>query len=155
MKSTVENIPWYLIIIQDLNGLPGKSIFDLIQLLLKAVKFEFVVLDNIYGAIIKPLVDKENVIIKLEDALIDIDKVFQFDWGDFFLFKEYPQSWNDPKGALYPHVIAQTDMTVRAVDDQYIYVYTPYRDLVDLIKNAYPTIESIKEDLLDNLEFPE
>ncbi|WP_068471241.1 hypothetical protein [Candidatus Protochlamydia phocaeensis] len=124
------------------------------------MSFKFIILDYIEGSgkkdgVISSLKKKQGMAIKLDQFLQELNDVKQFDWGDFFLFKEFPESWEDPKGALYPYVVAQTNTTIRAVDNQYIYVYTPYRELVDLIKNTYPTIESIKEDALNNLDFPE
>ena len=40
------------------------------------------------------------------------------------------------------------------MDDQYIYVYTPYQEIVSLIKENYK-IESINTDFLEHLEYPE
>ena len=94
--------------------------------------------------------------MKLEDFLEIVLFVKQFDWGDFFLFRDYPNNWiNDPQ-MLYPEVIAQTDTTIRAVDDTYIYVYTheKNRKILNIIKDNYE-IESIKTDVLENLDYPE
>ena len=38
---------WYLISIVDPSSLPGKSIFNIIQLMLNEVKFNFVIMDDI------------------------------------------------------------------------------------------------------------
>lgn len=145
---------WHLLIIDDQNFLPGKSIYDVLQLLANVIKFNFVILNDINGANISSLIEKENTVTSLEEILNAICEVKQFDWGDFFLFKDYPINWqtfgniND-----YPKLIAQTDTTVRAVDDQYIYVYTPYQEIVEVLKENY-VIESIKKDLLNNLDYP-
>ncbi len=153
-----SNPVWTLITIVDPEGLPGKNIFKAINVLLKVIKFKFVILDYISGGgksgIIYSLQKKQNQIINIHDFLDMLKNVDQFDWGDFFLFEEYPKNWDNPKGELYPYVIAQTDTTVRAVDDGYIYIYTPYKSLVNIIKENYE-IESVKVDELENLDYPE
>ena len=127
------NSKWYLITIEDPAFLPGISISNIIQLFLKNIEFKFVILNDLNGAGISSLLEIENEIIKIEDLLKIINQVIQFDWGDFFLFKEYPQNWkNLRKIPYYPNLVIQTDTTIRAVDDQYIYVYTPYDVIVNL-----------------------
>ncbi len=148
------NPEWILITIVDPKNLPGESILTLIKLLLKVVKYEFVILDYIYGAGILPLIEKENNVITINELMNMLPEVKQFDWGDFFLFKEYPKHWNNNTKELYPYVIAQTDTTIRAVDDGYIYVYTPYPIVADIIKKKYE-IESLKIDMLEKLDYPD
>ena len=149
---------WTLIVIEDPKFLPGKSIFDIINLLLKVINFKFVILDYIFGiandGLILSLQKNENKILKLEDVLLELPKILQFDWGDFLFFKEYPKNWSNPKGEPYPYIISQTNTTIRAIDDQYIYVYTPYEKIVNLIKKNYE-IESINTDYLENLDYPD
>lgn len=148
------NPEWTLITIEDSNNLPGKSIFDLIKILLKVVNYHFVILDYIYGAGISSLVEKENIVITIHELMDLLPEVKQFDWGDFFLFKEYPKYWNNPKKELYPFIISQTDTTIRAIDDGYIYVYTPYQIVINVIKKNYK-IESLKTDVLEKLDYPD
>lgn len=98
------------------------------------------------------------------DKICKIDTIFEIiktidhlEWGDFFLFKEYPTDWKNPRGEfvpIYPYVIAQADITLRAVDDQYMYIYTQSEKFVDIVKSHYE-IESVKLDLLENLDFPD
>jgi hypothetical protein len=159
MNNTLNHAPkWTLITLEDSEFLPGKNIVNIIQLISHVLNFNFIILDYIYGAanngLILSLQEKRNTILKLEDVLKDISRVTQFDWGDFFLFKEYPKHWNNPKGEQYPYVLSQTDTTIRAIDDQYIYVYTPFEEVINLVKKNYQ-IESIKTDFLENLDYPE
>ncbi len=158
MLNLDKNLKWTLITIVDPKCLPGESIFDMITTISKSHNFNYVVLDYIYGAskqgLIKSLQEKQNIVLQLDDFLKIVPDVVQFDWGDFFLFSEYPKHWSNPKGELYPFVVEQTDTTVRAVDDGYIYVYTPYQDIVNVITENYK-IESMQTDSLINLEYPE
>jgi hypothetical protein len=149
-----NNKIWTLITIDDPSFLKSKSIFDLIQIILKNINFKFIIFDGIYGAFASSLTEKENIPLDINKSLEEIIRVQSFEWGDFFLFKEYPKSWSNPKGQLYPYVVAQSDTTIRAVDNQYMYIYTYYQEIIDAIQKNY-NIESIKSDLLENLDFPE
>lgn len=144
---------WTLLTIDDPACLPGKSIQKVIQHVLKVIKFKFVVIDDINGAGISLLVKNENSIMPIEKLLEELPNVKQFDWGDFFLFKENPGQWQDLKNESYSHVISQSDTTIRAIDDQYIYIYTPYEEVVAAVQKSYK-IESIKKDFLENLDCP-
>ena len=154
----IKDSKWYLITIDDApKYLPGKSIFDIIQLILKVIKFKYVILDDINGVAEAAvyLQNKEGIAILLKDFLEIVGSVKQFEWGDFLLFIERPHDWEEVPNYLYPHSHLEiSDTTVRAVDNQYIYVYTPYQEIVDLIKENYD-IESIKTDILQNLDYPD
>jgi hypothetical protein len=148
---------WFLIIIKDDLPLPGKSFFDVISLLITCINFKFVIINDINGAaengLIYFLQKKEGKILSVQTILNILNDIIQFDWGDFFLFSEKPLNWENPQDYYYPTLIKQTDTTVRAVDDTYIYIYTPFQVIVDIIKSNYK-IESVKEDALEKLDFP-
>ena len=148
-----NTVYWNRISIIDPNGLPGKSIADAIKCIQRSMNFKFVIIDDIIGAKISVLLDKENTIMEIKDLLEIINEVIQFDWGDFFLFQEYPKNWENFKGLSYPDLVRQTDTTVRAIDDTYIYVYTPFQEIVNILKENYQ-IESMKTDFLENLDYP-
>ena len=153
-KYIKKNNLWQLIIIEDSDALPGKSVFDLLKVLMKQFKFKYVILNDIEGAAeaANDLKEKEGEIISIDEFLEKVVDVIQFDWGDFFLFLDYPKNWEFVDRS-YSKQIEQTDMTVRAIDDQYLYIYTPSQDVLGLLKEYY-TIESLKSDLLENLDFP-
>ena len=155
MNNFHSNIKWYLITIDDPKALPGESIFNIIKLTLKIIKFNFAVLEDVIGAGlgIIALEKKENLVIEVNELLNELCNVKQFDWCDFFLFKEYPVEWKTTPEATYPFVISKTDTTIRAVDDRYIYIYTPNEELKKIIITNY-NIESIKYDFLENLDYP-
>lgn len=159
--SENEKCYWYLVTIDDPDFLLGKSIYNIIKLILTKIEFHYVILEYIDGSpksdhlgLITELQKKMGKVTDLNEIVESLSGVKQFDWGDFFLFREFPSQWDDPKGALYPHVIAQADTTVRAVDNQYIYIYTPYEEIVELIKSNYE-IESLKVGSLNDLDYPE
>ncbi len=157
MGITSVNSKWNLIIIDDPAFLQGKSIFDILNLLISLDKFKFVILYDILGfaqnGLMATLSQKENTAIEVNTFLDVVCNVKQFEWGDFFLFKEYPRKWNNSQDRFYPNLIAQTDATVRAVDNQYIHIYTPDQLIMDgIIKNH--KVEEIKKDLLEKLDHP-
>lgn len=51
-------------------------------------------------------------------------------------------------------MIAQTDTTVRVIDNNYLYVYTPYLEVADLIRKNY-VIESYQCASLEKYVYPE
>lgn len=159
MEVKKADSKWFLITIDDPNLLDGESILTLLNLLLKAIPFKWVILDYLDGSgnkdgAMQVLKEKQGTPIKVKELLNDLKDIQQLDWGDFFLFKNDPQRWDDPTGTLYPHVVAQTDTAVRLVDNQYFYIYTPLKELVDLIQKNYE-IESLKIGVLEELDYPD
>lgn len=146
---------WKLATIDDNPQLlAGKSIFDLIQHLQKQVEFKYVILNDIEGVAEGAVFLREKVgeVLEIAFLLKNMCNVIQFEWGDFFLFIDYPFNWKS-ENLDYPDLIKQTDSTVRAVDNQYMYVYTPYQKVIDSLKMNYK-IESVKSDKLENLDYP-
>lgn len=82
---------WYLAIIKDSQDLSGKSIFKIFNYIQQTIKFEYVILSDINGAGVDRLAKKENIPLLVEDIILNIEKVIQFDWGNFFLFKNFPK----------------------------------------------------------------
>ena len=148
---------WFLLSIEDPEFLSGMSVLKTIMLTKQMINFEFVVLNDIEGSgrdwIIFNLRKKMNHVLKLEKFLKSLPHVIQFDWGDFFLFKDYPNHWNNSTDLGYPSLIAQTDTTIRAIDDTYIYIYTPHEKIVEILKENYK-IEKELKGLLKDLEHP-
>jgi hypothetical protein len=152
--SDIKKLDWFLVTIDDPNFLPGLSIQKIIKLFITIIKFEFVTFNYLDGASLGCLEQKENIILSMDELMKELLPVEQIVWGNFFLFKEFPETWTDQKKLDYPIVIAKTDTTIRAVDGQYIYVYTTYQELVDLLKANY-IIESITQGSLSALPYPE
>lgn len=158
MVSNFSDKKWYLITIDIPDMINGDGIFTFINLFLKIFEFRYIIICDIYGApkpnhlgLITYFQYQELKIIPLKKFLEDVQGVKLFDWGDFFLFKNYPKNWVNHDS--YPDVIKQTDTTIRAVDDQYIYIYTPHQEIISLMQDNF-TIESLKFDILENLDYP-
>jgi len=143
-----------MIVIYDLLSLPGQSVYNVINILLKLLNIQFVALSDLEGAGTAILArETQTSLIPINEFLKQVIFVEQFDWGDFFLFSAVPNSWQELEKKSYPELIALTETTLRAVDDTYIYMYTPYDEVVQLIKENY-TIEEIKKGKLEDLDYP-
>lgn len=148
------NSQWYLITICDPLFLPGKSIFNITNLILKALTVRFVLMSDLQGAGVSHLIkDTDPPFLPIDEFLTRVGFVDQFDWGDFFLFSDCPKEWQIFDKKPYPEIIAHTETTIRAIDDSYIYVYTPKFEIAQLIKENY-IIEKIVQENLVNLEYP-
>src|SRR5262249_17806906 len=143
--------------IDDPAFLRGNSIYVIIKLFLKISKFSYLILNDIEGSgkdwLIHSLQQKENTVLELDDFLKTVCDVKQFDWGDFFYLKNIRKIGTTLKMEIIRILLHKLNTTVRAVDDQYIYIYTPSKEIVNLIKENYK-IESIKTDFLENLDYP-
>ena len=160
MILTAEHViqsNWYLITIDDPDFLPSINFIRMIKYIKEMKKFNYVILNDLeatgrYG-LVDSLQKRQNTPIDLNELIEKIVGVKQFEWGDFFLFTDFPKNWNNSGDGFYPHLIVQSETTLRAIDGQYIYIYTPYKEIVDLVKENY-AIESVKYDVLDNLDYP-
>lgn len=150
------DLNWFLITIDD-EYLTGISIFKMLKFIQVSEKVNYVIFDDILGfseaGIIGSLREDIGEIYEIDKFLEIILKIEHFEWGDFFLFEEYPKGWDSAEVNSLPVKIARTDFTLRAVDDQYMYIYTKRRNFIDMVEQKYE-IESVKQDLLDRLDFP-
>lgn len=157
IKNNFFEFNWHLVTIEDPSFLTGPSIFDMIQFMLRHVKVKFIIFDDMLGAAQNGLMvflhEEEGEIFNLKEFSDILCKVQQFEWGNFFLFKEYPDSCDSTK-KTYLKSIKEADITIRAVDGQYFYIYTPHGEIVEALTNQY-TIESVKTSSLEHLDYPE
>lgn len=160
MKNNIpKNSLWHLITIDDApRFLLGESIYCALKLIQEVEEIKFVILNYIEGAgkekLIHSLQNQKNQITDIKDLMEKFFDVSHVEWGDFFLFKEYPKEWENLEDEEYPNAISLTDVTLRAVDNQYMYIYTRSERVVEALKSQY-TIESVKNDLLENLDYPD
>lgn len=147
---------WKQISIEDPLGLPGASICNVIKIIATLLDIKYVLLSDLSGPgtiIFENKLGSNTQVIEINDFLKKVVDVVQFDWGNFFLFKIYPEKWKTYVISKYEDAIIQTDTTVRAIDDTYIYIYTPYDEVVSLIEKKY-SIETLKAGQPKDLDFP-
>lgn len=167
-KYSKDLSDWTQIVIRDPQALPGKSIYDLIDIISRAKKISHVIVYNLEGAgtILLPK-DLNTPVLSLDEFMKRVSLVTQFDWGDFFLFNHDPscESYSD-KG--FEEIIPCTETTVKAVDDTYLYVYTSKPEIISAIQDKYSFksmqtgdksevsyIESMQSSKLIELEYPD
>lgn len=71
----------------------------------------------------------------------------------FFLFFQAPLEWDIEQYTGYPSIIVHADTTIRVIDNQYLYIYTPIKEIADLIVSSY-VIESYQFDDLTKNVYP-
>jgi hypothetical protein len=148
---------WTLAILDDPDELTGRSVVEVIALMQRAAGFRYVIVDGLEGAgvpgVIADLNERIDEPMKIEELVKIFKGVRSVEWGDFFLFKEYPNGWEDDGEEPYESVIARTDTTVRAVDGRYLYVYTFLPEIEQAVSKNY-TLESRTCDCLEDLPHP-
>jgi len=157
-----QNLPtdcyWYLITIEDKPPrLSGETFFNMLKLFQETEQIKFVTFEyaDVLGKdTVSFFHENTNIIYTIEFMLELAGNIEHLEWGDFYLFKEYPNDWDNHKGWDYPDIVALTDTTFRAIDDCYMDIYTQSKQLVYAIKSRFE-IKSEKLDLLENLDFPE
>jgi hypothetical protein len=155
MKNLSIQPLWHQIIIEDSQALPGTSVHNLIKTILKAVDLQYIITANLEGAGTYYLEEQlKGHTGKINEFLNVVTSVKQFDWGDFYLFRKPPTETNNYNTKEYEKVIPQTDVTIRAVDDTYLYVYTQDPLVIKHIKDFFE-IESDKVATIYDLDFPD
>lgn len=145
---------WFLVVIHEPKFLTGDGILKVFETLLQGIKFSSVIFDDITGGEgTWVLENKEDVPINEKEFFELIAKVKNFQWGDFLFFKERPENWEHPAYPGDPYVTVTTEMTIRAVNGEYLYIYTRYEEVLNIIKENY-RIESIKLASLKLLDYP-
>ncbi len=146
----IKQNKWHKLILSDEAELSGISILKLMKYILEVEQFKFAILNNVeldgQGSLMRILNQRD--VKRVKDLMFILPDVEQFEWGDIFLFKEYPKLW-DGSGNLST-LINHTGTTIRALDYFYTVVYSTYDSVVEIIKKNYE-IEEIKTDLLENL----
>jgi len=51
-------------------------------------------------------------------------------------------------------MIGNADTTIRAIDDTYIYIYTPDDEIVEMLKSKF-SYEFVQRDYLQELDYPD
>jgi len=148
----IKKNEWFMAVIRDPFDLAGQSVFEILSIIKKLMDPHFVLISDLEGAGITTLNSKEPILFN-DEFLKNILSVKQFDWADFFLFNDFPVFWQTLAGKTYAEIISLTSTTIRAVDDTYIYIYTPSDTLVKLIKDNY-LVEEIKKGMLVDLDYP-
>lgn len=151
-----SDIQWYEVVIPDDSALSGKSMSALLELVRNMLGIRFVVVDGISGANIVELQDNyAGMLCDIRGVIDSLKNVVQLDWCDFFLFES--DGVLPGQDQAYDEIIEKTTATVRAVDDEYIYVYTKSENLVGDLCARYSGKEGFEKNvgLLEEFQYPE
>ncbi|MGK5595737.1 MAG: hypothetical protein ACSNEK_10335 [Parachlamydiaceae bacterium] len=158
------DLKWHLIALKVTKVLSSELFSHVLNLLMKMEHYQYVILKDIDGAPKRGRGPAIFYLQQLEDEIMPIKKIIKtlsniqhLEWGDFFLFENSPPNWPGVKIGSYPPLIKETNTTIRAIDQTYLYIYTPSLDVIKIIqKDNSPDyiIESIETDALENLSYP-
>lgn len=148
------------IVIRDSTHLTGASLIKALELVLKHVLAQWVVVQNLEcGGEARVELMSENLSkgIAVRELLIKATGIDQFDWGYFFLFEDEQKataiSLPQPPSEKFQSLVRQSLTTLGAVDSNYFYIYTRNASLVNAVANTYANCE-VKRGRLENLNFP-
>lgn len=154
---------WHLIVLEDPpEYLNGFSTTKLLKLLEDNFNYKYIILHEFEGAG-KPGVFKETrkkiesfTVFTFAEVYEILKDVQQFDWVDFFLFFDFPKDWEYAVDFSYYPLLSQSDGLVRGVDNRYLYIYTPNKNVIDLVQKEYPPSAIIEKETneLQNLTVP-
>mgnify|MGYP003394012338 CR=1 FL=1 len=146
---------WTLISLEDDACLAGTSIQKVLNSFLDILEVNYVLLEDIGSpGTYNILHDNQFPILPLSRFLDYLPQVTQFDWGNFYLFKDPISDCNEILAVDDYEKIRLSETTIRAVDYAYIYVYTPYKEVAERVKACGFKIDSIKEGELTSLDYP-
>lgn len=149
-----EQKKWHQVVISDVAEVSGNSILELLKCIMEVEQFKFVILNNIeiFGEDWLMYILNQNNIMRVKDFMFILPDAERFEWGDIFLFKEFPKSWDD--SGNISDLINQTDTTISADDYFYMVVYTPHDSVIDNINKRNYEIKEFKNKFLKNLGYP-
>lgn len=148
---------WNQVVIPTSVAMSGKGIHNLINLMLEVEPFKYIILEDMEGDaeehLLHILQEQHYTPMRLKDLMPMLEDVKYFKLGSFYLFKEYPENWDDTDHTFDAYLVGPSDSTIRIVDKNNTYVYTPHDLVVDIIKKNY-VIEEVKIDFIENLDYP-
>lgn len=127
---------WVELSVADTHNLSGRSVAAFFQVLRKAAKINWIITDELEGAMTEGLSSVLHIPIAYDLFSKLVGEAQQYDWAMFYCFcRERPKKFDlsDTKSAM-----EGSDIVVRLADDTYFYLYTKGRATADEVKKAYP-----------------
>ena len=129
---------WYQIVIRDESLLSGTSVRLFLELLITALRVEYVLAADMVGSF-SGLQHLSGKPLRAREFLQRAGEATQYDWAFFFLFRSMPDPLAD--GIDYRTVIAIADATVRLVDDEFFYVYSKDQQVLNCTRQHFQVEE--------------
>ena len=151
MESNAQD--WYEVVVPDPSNLSGPFVAAFLKLVARFMKIKNLVIDDLSGANVSELIENYTATIVELDIVVNlIANAVQFDWCNFLLFK--CGGYIPGKDESYAEFISKTTITVRAVDDSDLYLYTRDEGLVKEIIARYKGI-AVNRGTLESFVYPE
>ena len=152
---------WYQVIIDGSLHLTNNEVWEILERISRKICAKFGVMEHLDG---QPKKGKTLSFLELEqrqwepvemvELLRLMESIGDLDWGDFYLFQTEPKPWDWDMSEDFPSLVGISDTTVRVIDGNLFYVHTPSKEVVEMIKESFGTVESIKFTELENHIYP-
>ena len=147
---------WYQIEIEnDISDTSGKELIALLEYLNTIIQIEFIVIDDLDGAIGELLSYGDNQTVMSFQKFIKAAKpAQQFEWGYFFLFSKKENAEKlilaikSKEPTQYDFVdIPDTLTTIRVFDNTSFIIYTSNPKIAEVIRKQYPMVKIENKDI--------
>jgi hypothetical protein len=144
---------WYEVVVPDPSSLSGNFVGSFLLFVSDYLGANKIVLDDLTGAGVRKLLESyTHTVVEIREIIELINEAVQFDWCNFLLFDNC--GFIPEENQEYPEFIAKTVLTVRAIDDTELHVYTRSNRLVAEIKAKYEKVE-VTEGELESFHYAE
>jgi hypothetical protein len=160
-NSQIVSSKWYQVVIDGSLCPWGEGIWDLLERISQKICAKFGVVEHFEGqhkrGRIHGFMELEEMQwepVEIEELLRMVASVGDIEWGDFYLFQQEPRRWDWDLSVDFHKLVEQSDTTLRVVDKHLFYVHTPSREVVNMLREAYGTVESIEFAELEFHSYP-
>ena len=179
MKDQGRKTDMWQLVVKDPMLLSGASVAGTLRTLAALTKADIAVIDEVEGGGNGrlQLMSAKLIICTIREALEMVERMTQFDWGDFYMFRNRGAAralapntsyvppppgiggmsgdsggWSPPKESVASRV-AKSLVTLRCVDNTYFYIYGSSPSLCDALRSALDISEE-KVGEMDDLDYP-
>jgi hypothetical protein len=132
----------YEIVVTPEGGSTGQNLIAVIDRLDVAQRFPHVAVLDVECNENRTWAQSPPFFTTTQEVLKYARSVGQFDWASFFFFA--PDCAPAPNEWRFATLFAKADLTIRAVDDTYFYVYSPLAEDVSLLSKVFAVHSSRK-----------
>lgn len=159
--SQVISKKWFQIVIDDSLNEWGEGVWEILERISKKICAKFGVIEHLEGqpkkGRIRGYLELEEMQwepVEVGELLRMVESIGDLDWGDFYLFQKEPSRWEWDLSEGFSRLVGASDTTIRVVDGNLFYIHTPSKEVMEMIKESYGSVESIKFSELDFHTYP-
>lgn len=162
MKNSQDlSTKWYQVVIDASVSPWGEGIWDILERISQKICAKFGVLEHLEGrpkrGQVHGFMELEEMQwepVEIEELLRMVASVGDIEWGDFYLFQQEPKRWDWDLTVDFSKLIGQSSTTLRVVDKHFFYIHTPSKEVVNMLREAYGTVDSIEFEELHFHRYP-